>query len=129
ISGFCPVRPQEDQMSYLDTLRNGSRRTFLQLSAGATAAMAFRIATEATLSAADRNVFHPNGVVIDANENPLGPCDMARKAIVDMAPQGGRYSYWLKEEFVKTFTGMEGLKPEYVRVFPGSSEPLHLSVL
>jgi histidinol-phosphate aminotransferase len=116
-------------MSYLDTLRNGSRRTFLQLSAGATAAMAFRIATEATLSAADRNVFHPNGVVIDANENPLGPCDMARKAIVDMAPQGGRYSYWLKEEFVKTFTGMEGLKPEYVRVFPGSSEPLHFSVL
>jgi histidinol-phosphate aminotransferase len=116
-------------MSYIDTLRNGSRRMFLQLSAGATAAMAFRIATEATLAAADRNMFHPNGVVIDANENPLGPCDIARKAIVDMAPQGGRYSYWLKEEFVKTFTAMEGLKPEYVRVFPGSSEPLHFSVL
>src|SRR5437773_10252833 len=46
-----------------------------------------------------------------------------------MAPQGGRYSYWLAEEFVKTFTEMEGLKPEYVRVFPGSSEPLHFSVL
>jgi histidinol-phosphate aminotransferase len=46
-----------------------------------------------------------------------------------MAPQGGRYSYWLHEEFVKTFTGMEGLKPEYLRVFPGSSEPLHFSVL
>jgi histidinol-phosphate aminotransferase len=116
-------------MSDIERLENGSRRTFLQLSAGATAAMALHIATEATLAAADRNVFHPNGVVIDANENPLGPCDMARKAIVDMAPQGGRYSYWLKEEFVKTFTGMEGLKPEYVRVFPGSSEPLHFSVL
>jgi histidinol-phosphate aminotransferase len=46
-----------------------------------------------------------------------------------MAAQGGRYSDWLKEEFVKTFTEMEGLKPEYVRVFPGSSEPLHFSVL
>jgi histidinol-phosphate aminotransferase len=46
-----------------------------------------------------------------------------------MAPQGGRYSYWLAEEFVKTFTEREGLKPEYVRVFPGSSEPLHFSVL
>jgi histidinol-phosphate aminotransferase len=46
-----------------------------------------------------------------------------------MAPQGGRYSYWLKEEFVKTFAEMEGLKPEYVSVFPGSSEPLHFSVL
>jgi histidinol-phosphate aminotransferase len=116
-------------MSDTNPLLKGSRRTFLQLSAAATAAMAFRIATEATLAAEDRNVMHPGAVVIDANENPLGPCDAARKAIVDMAPQGGRYSYWLKEEFVKTFTEMEGLKPEYVRVFPGSSEPLHFSVL
>jgi histidinol-phosphate aminotransferase len=112
-----------------EMLSNGSRRAFLQLSAAATAAMAFRIATEASLAAEERNVYHPGAVVIDANENPLGPCDAARKAIVDMAPQGGRYSYWLKEEFVKTFTEMEGLKPEYVRVFPGSSEPLHFSVL
>jgi len=112
-----------------ETLSKSSRRTFLQLSAAATAAMAFRIATEASLAAEERNVFHPGAIVIDANENPLGPCDAARKAIVDMAPQGGRYSYWLKEEFVKTFTEMEGIKPEYLRVFPGSSEPLHFSVL
>ncbi len=112
-----------------ETLSSGSRRAFLQLSAAATAAMAFRIVTEPALAAQDRKVFHPGAVVIDANENPLGPCDAARKAIVDMAPQGGRYSYWLKEEFVKTFTDMEGLKPEYVRVFPGSSEPLHFTVL
>src|ERR1700681_400042 len=104
-----------------DKLSNGSRRTFLKLSAAATAAMAFRIATEASLAAEDRNVFHPGAIVIDANENPLGPCDAARTAIVDMAPQGGRYSYWLKEDFVKTFTEMEGLKPEYLHVFPGSS--------
>jgi histidinol-phosphate aminotransferase len=116
-------------MKSKEILSNGSRRTFLQLSAAATAAMAFRIATEATLAADERHVFHPGAVIIDANENPLGPCDAARKAIVDMAPQGGRYSYWLHDEFVKTFTGMEGLKPEYVRVFPGSSEPLHFSVL
>ena len=112
-----------------ETLSKGSRRTFLQLSAAATAAMAFRISTEASLAAEERNVFHPGAIVIDANENPLGPCDAARKAIVDMAPQGGRYSYWLKEEFVKTFTEMEGIKPEYLHVYPGSSEPLHFSVL
>jgi len=116
-------------MNSNEILSNGSRRAFLQLSAAATAAMAFRIATEASLAAEERNVFHPGAVVIDANENPLGPCDAARKAIVDMAPQGGRYSYWLKEEFVKTFTEMEGLNSEYLRVFPGSSEPLHFSVL
>ena len=116
-------------MNSNEKVSNGSRRMFLQLSAAATAAMAFRIATEATLAADERHVFHPGAVIIDANENPLGPCDAARKAIVDMAPQGGRYSYWLHDEFVKTFSQMEGLKPEYVRVFPGSSEPLHFSVL
>jgi histidinol-phosphate aminotransferase len=112
-----------------ERVSNGSRRMFLQLSAAATAAMAFRIATEATLAADERHIFHPGAVIIDANENPLGPCDAARKAIVDMASQGGRYSYWLHDEFVKTFTEMEGLRPEYLRVFPGSSEPLHFSVL
>ena len=70
-----------------ETLSKGSRRTFLQLSAAATAAMAFRISTEASLAAEERKVFHPGAVVIDANENPLGPCDAARKAIVDMAPR------------------------------------------
>src|SRR2546430_6879054 len=112
-----------------EMLSNGSRRAFLQLSAVATAAAAFRIATEASLAAEDRKVCHTGGVVIDAIENPLAPCDAAHKAIVDMAPQGGRCSYWLAEEFGKTFTEMEGLNPEYVRVFPGSSEPLHFSVL
>lgn len=116
-------------MSDGNAILKGTRRTFLQLWAAATAAMAFRVVTEADLAAEDRNVYHPGAVVIDANENPLGPCDAARKAIVDMAPQGGRYSYWLKEEFVKTFTQMEGIKPEYLRVFPGSSEPLHFTVL
>jgi histidinol-phosphate aminotransferase len=120
---------REGKMQNNEMLSKGSRRAFLQLSAAATAAMAFRIATEASLAAEERNVFHPGAIVIDANENPLGPCDAARKAIVDMAPQGGRYSYWLKEEFLKTFAEMEGLKPEYLRVFPGSSEPLHYSVL
>jgi histidinol-phosphate aminotransferase len=120
---------EEGRVKNNELLSNGSRRAFLQLSAAATAAMAFRIATEATLAADERHVFHPGAVIIDANENPLGPCDAARKAIVDMAPQGGRYSYWLHDEFVKTFSEMEGLKPEYVRVFPGSSEPLHFSVL
>src|SRR5260370_29641327 len=101
---------QEDPMNGKSTLRSGSRRTFLQLSAAATAPMAFRIATEASLAAEERNVYHPGAVVIDANENPLGPCDAARKAIVDMAPQRRRSSYWLQEEFVQTFTDMDGLK-------------------
>jgi len=116
-------------MSEFEAPANGSRRSFLQLSAAATAAMAFRIATEPSLAAAERKPVPPGAVVIDANENPLGPCDAARKAIADITPQGGRYSFWLTEDLVKAFTEAQGLKPEYVRVFPGSGEPLHFSVL
>jgi histidinol-phosphate aminotransferase len=113
-----------------NTLLRGSRRTFLQLSAAATAAAAMRIATEPLLAAAaERPPFPAGAVVINANENPMGPCDAARKAVADMAPQGGRYSMWLSEELTKIIAESEGVKPEYVRLFPGSSEPLHFAVL
>jgi histidinol-phosphate aminotransferase len=120
-------------MSGNDNFLRGSRRTFLQWSVAAAAASALRIVNEPMLAAAvvnrERKKFPPGSVVINANENPLGPCDAARIAIADMAPQGGRYSYWLTDELVDTFAQQEGLKPEYIRPFPGSSEPLHFSVL
>lgn len=120
-------------MSNQETLGNGSRRMFLQMSVAATAAAALHIVNEPMLAAAvvnrERKQFPPGSVVINANENPLGPCDAARSAIAAMAAQGGRYSYWLTDELVDTFAQQHGLKPEYIRVFPGSSEPLHFSVL
>jgi histidinol-phosphate aminotransferase len=115
------------------TLRAASRRAFLQLSAGASAAMALHIVNEPMLAAyaVDRDLQHfpPGAVVINANENPLGPCVEARSAITDVIPQGGRYCWWLKDGLTKSLAQSLGVKPEYVAVFPGSSEPLHFSVL
>jgi len=104
-----------------------SRRSFLTLSAAASTAIALRIVTEPMLARAAR---HPvsEGVMIDANENPLGPCAAAREAVVAIAPQGGRYCDWLTEDLVQQLAQLEGLKPEYVHVYPGSSEPLHHAV-
>jgi histidinol-phosphate aminotransferase len=120
-------------MSHSQALGNGSRRTFLQLSVAATAAAALRIVNEPLLAAAaidrDRQQFPAGSTVINANENPLGPCDAAKSAVAAMAPQGGRYSYWLTDELVNTFAQQEGLKREYIRAFPGSSEPLHYCTL
>jgi len=120
-------------MSQKTAPSNDSRRTFLKFSAAAAAASAFRIVNEPFLAAAamerKRSQFPPGAVVINANENPLGPCDMARAAVVAQAPQGGRYSYWLTDELIDTFAEQQGLKREYIHVFPGSSEPLHFSVL
>ncbi|MHB8607072.1 MAG: pyridoxal phosphate-dependent aminotransferase [Candidatus Acidiferrales bacterium] len=107
-----------------------SRRSFLQVSAAAAAVAAgFRIVTEPMLAAAASRPYPKDAVLINANENPLGPCGVACGAINDVTSQGGRYSFWLTDDLVKTFAAMEGLNPKYVRAFPGSSEPLHFSVL
>jgi histidinol-phosphate aminotransferase len=117
------------------TARSQTRRSFLQLGAAGSAALASGILGEASFAASARAVSLPRGpfpkdaVVIDANENPLGPCTVARQAISEIAENSGRYSFWLTEGLAKRFAAIEGLKPEYVRPFPGSGEPLHFSVL
>ena len=117
-------------MSHLGQgMQASSRRSFLQLSTAATTALALRIVTEPMLAQAKRLPFSKDAVMIDSNENPLGPCSAARDAIVGIVPQGGRYSVNLTDDFLAQFTQMEGLKPDYVDVFPGSSAPLHYSLM
>ena len=107
-----------------------SRRSFLQLSAAATTAAAFRFTTEPMLAAASRRRPHAaDAVLIDANENPLGPSQAARDAMAAILPQGGRYSDNLTDDLIATFALQEGLNPDYVRVTVGSTPPLALSVL
>jgi histidinol-phosphate aminotransferase len=103
-----------------------SRRSFLQLSA---AAAAFQIVTEPMLAAAARRPFVKDAVMIDSNENPLGPCQAARDAISAIIPFGGRYYDNLTDELVHTFAQQEGLNPDSVHAFPGSSPPLRFTVI
>jgi histidinol-phosphate aminotransferase len=91
--------------------------------------MAFRVWTEPMLAGVADKTFAEDAVMINLNENPLGPCDSARQAVAKMASQGGRYSVSVTQELTRTFAEMEGLKPEYIRPYPGSSDPLHYSVL
>src|SRR5258707_7961560 len=106
-----------------------SRRSFLHLSAAASAAAAFHIVTEPMLAAAARKPFSKDAVIIDQNENPLGPSQPARDAISAIIPQGGRYFDNLTDDLVHTFAQLEGLNPDYVHAFPGSSVPLRFSVV
>jgi histidinol-phosphate aminotransferase len=111
------------------SLSDFSRRSFLGLSAAA----AFQIITEPMLAAAarpsSRRPFSKDGIVIDANENPLGPCQAAREAIAAIIPLGGRYLMNQTQDLVKTFVEIEGLGPDTVEIFPGSSPPLRFAVL
>src|SRR5580700_5584751 len=107
-----------------------SRRTFLQLSAAVSAAAAFNVVTEPMLAAAARHApFSAEGVMIDSNENPLGPSQPARDAISSIIPLGGRYLDNLTDELIHTFAQQEGLNPECVHVFAGSTPPLHFGVI
>lgn len=108
-----------------------SRRSFFRFAAGASALASMPILTEAHLALAQRPHFaDPNkGIHIDANENPLGPSVAARKAIMDVIPIGGRYRFDMQEDLASTFAKIEGLSPEYVLPFAGSSDPLHYTVL
>lgn len=105
-----------------------SRRSFLQASAAATAAFPFL--TEPLLAAAAAHrPYSTDGVFIDSNENPLGPCQAAREAIGAIIPQGGRYSDNLTDELIHTFAQAEGVNPDYVHIFPGSTPGLHHGVV
>jgi histidinol-phosphate aminotransferase len=109
-----------------------SRRSFLQFSAAASATAVLPAFTESMLAQAARPRMPeppPGAVVIDANENPLGPCQAARDAMATVLPNGGRYQSYLTDDLIKTYAQREGVKPEYIRVTAGSTPALSLAVL
>jgi histidinol-phosphate aminotransferase len=115
-------------MSNQKQLSPFSRRSFLQVSAVASAALAGCIVTEPMLAYAQLKSPPKGGVLLNANENPLGPAGVARQAVVSITPEGGRYLFNLSEELVNTFAQQQGLKPEYVAAFAGSSPALYYAV-
>src|SRR5947199_3452014 len=106
-----------------------SRRSFLHLSAAASAAAVFHPFTEAQHAARARGPVSQDAIMIDSNENPLGPTQAARDAVAAIIPQGGRYLDNLTDELTRTFPKLEGLNSDYLQAFPGSTGPLVGSVL
>jgi histidinol-phosphate aminotransferase len=105
-----------------------SRRSFLHLTAAASTAAAFRMMSEPLLAAAVRGPIPKDAVVIDQNENPLGPSQAARDAMDAIVPLGGRYSHYLSEDLIETFAKIEGLNPDWVTAFAGSTPALYYTV-
>ena len=118
-----------------------SRRSFMRM-AGMAAAMP--ILTEAHFAHAAllgaqqaagpgrrmRTAPPADAVLINANENPLGPTKAACEAIAAIAYKGGRYDIdGETAKLVTTFAKQNGLKEDQVMIYAGSSEPLHFTVL
>src|SRR4051812_6417555 len=114
-----------------DLVRRGfSRRSFGRFATVLTAGATLPFYNEHALAQLSmvRNM-PPDAVKINANENPMGPCPEAADAIYNTIKKGGRYMYEDTYELAETIGGIEGVKAEYVDVYPGSSAPLHQAVL
>src|SRR5271165_7093252 len=106
-----------------------SRRSFLQASTAVSAVLVLHVVTEPMLAYAEWPTYPNDAVLINANENPLGPCAAAREAVVAIAPQSGRYLDHLTDELVKQYAQSVGVSEEQVKIYAGSSEPLHYTVM
>jgi histidinol-phosphate aminotransferase len=115
-----------------DFLKRGfSRRNFGRIATMLTAGATLPFYNEPALAQLSKvkGTIPPDAVLINANENPMGPCPEAAEAMRNVIQKGGRYMYQLTDELAKTLAEVEGVKPDYVRPFAGSSAPLHQSVL
>ena len=122
------LSPEESK----DFLKRGfSRRNFGRIATMLTAGATLPFYNEPALAQLSKvkGTIPPDAVLINANENPMGPCPEAAEAMRNMVQKGGRYMYQLTDDLAKTLAEVEGVKPDYVRPFAGSSAPLHQSVL
>jgi histidinol-phosphate aminotransferase len=114
-----------------DFLKRGfTRRNLGKIAAMVTAGASLPFYNESALAQLSKvdNV-PPDAVMINANENPLGPSMAAREAAANIVANGGRYLYGETDKVVKLLSDQEGVKQNYIRIYPGSSGPLHQAVL
>jgi histidinol-phosphate aminotransferase len=118
----------EEQKEYLK--RGFTRRHFGRLATMIAAGSTLPFYNESALAQLSKvdNV-PPDAVMINSNENPLGPCPEALEAVHRIAARGGRYLYGETDKVQSLLAEQEGVKLDYVRIYPGSSAPLHQSVL
>jgi histidinol-phosphate/aromatic aminotransferase/cobyric acid decarboxylase-like protein len=117
-----------DQREFLK--RGFSRRSFGRIATVLAAGSTLPFYNESALAQLSKvdNVA-PDAVMINSNENPLGPCKEALEAVHKIAANGGRYMYGETDKVQKLLSEQEGVKLDYVRIYPGSSAPLHQAVL
>lgn len=64
-----------------------------------------------------------------ANENPFGPSDQVRLAIMDTVAKGNRYGHGQAAELKKMIAEKEGVKEEYILLGPGSTDLLEKTAI
>ena len=119
-------REQETDLLF----RGFTRRNFFKMAAMVAGAASMPFYDEPALAQLSKiENAPPNAVMINANENPIGPCAEAMEAVHAAALKGGRYLYQETDKLQALMASQEGLALESVRIFVGSSPALHQAVL
>jgi len=125
---MSPVFTAEQTADFLK--RGFSRRNFGRLATMVTAGAALPFYNEPALAQLSRvRNIPPGAVLINANENPMGPCPEAVDAINSVVKKGGRYNYDITESMSNTLAEVSSVKPSYVVPYAGSSLPLNNTVI
>lgn len=112
-----------------------SRRHFLGLSACslATAGLAPLLGVTGTARAQlpppVPGMDAPGAVLLNYNENPLGPFPEAREAAVQAMDHAHRYLFGLQHEFTALFAEKHGVDPRHVAAYCGSGVALDAAAL
>lgn len=109
--------------------RGFSRRGFGRIATMLTAGAALPFYNEPALAQLSRVDAPPDAVMINSNENPLGPSQPAREAAIAMVANGGRYLFNETSKVRNILAEQEGVPQNTIQVYPGSSLPLHWAVL
>jgi len=114
---LTPILSPEESKEFLK--RGFSRRNFGRIATMLTAGATLPFYNEPALAQLSmvKGPMPPDAVIINANENPMGPCAEAAEAIHNIVQKGGRYMYPLTNDLQATLAAVEGVKPEYVRAF------------
>lgn len=111
-------------------LRGFTRRSFFRLAAMVAGAATMPFYDEPAMAQLSKITNAPPGaVMINANENPLGPCTEALEACRSISARGGRYLFGETDKLQAAMAEQEGLGLDSVRIFVGSSPALHQAVL
>lgn len=111
-----------------------SRRDWFKSTLALTAGMTITPALVNTLMAgpiseAERVFFSERKLVgtkvrLNSNENPYGPSEKAKKAVIQSLTQGNRYAFAELGELQKIIADKEGVDPSYILLGAGSGELL-----
>jgi histidinol-phosphate aminotransferase len=105
-----------------------TRRDFVRLASLVAATGAALPFSERALAQVElpkpRRIPPPDAVMLNLNENPMGPSPEALEAAYSSVRLGGRYQDKQHSALQHKFADLEGLKPEYIKVFPGTTETI-----